>query len=181
MTKKLCCASLILLTGLFGWQNRVAAADDDQTLKLGPVTIVVPKDWTRKKLTSTIIAHEFAAPAAKDDKADGRFTVSSAGGSVEQNIDRWYGQFTQEDGGDTKKRGKTEKKRIAGHTVHFVEASGTYRDLRPSTSPQKDYRLLGAIIETDDGNIFLKFVGPKRTIGEHEKAFRKMAEELKTK
>ena len=176
---------LSLLAGLVCLVGSSAAAvgadEDKQTMKLGPVTIVAPKDWTYKKPAISFIAYEYTVPASKDDKADGRFTVSSAGGSVEQNIERWYGQFSQDDGGDTKKRAKTEKKTISGRPVHFVDVRGTYKDLRPGTSPQKNYRLLAAIVETDDGNLFLKLVGPERTIADHEKAFRKMDEEMKSK
>src|SRR6476660_5426391 len=113
--------------GLFlslGWTS----ADDKQTMKLGPVTMVAPKDWTAKDPAVRIITYEFAAPRAKDDKEDGRFLVMSAGGTVEANIDRWYGQFTQDDGGDTKKRSKVEKKKVAGQVVHLVDISGTYKD-----------------------------------------------------
>ncbi len=49
-----------------------------------------------------IVEHEFAIPAAEGDKADGRFTIMAAGGSVDANIDRWYAQFSQPDGGSTK-------------------------------------------------------------------------------
>jgi hypothetical protein len=62
--------------------------------------------------------------------------------------------------------------------------AGTYKDQRGPFAPavnRKDYRMLAAIIETDEGNLFLKFYGPKRTIAEHEKAFRKMVEEMKGK
>src|ERR1700741_4129244 len=98
---------LSLLCGVWvlGWLP-VARSDDKQTMKLGPVTMVRPKDWKAKGPAVRIIPYEFATPAAKDDQQDGRFLVMSAGGTVEANIDRWYGQFTQEDGGDTKSRSK---------------------------------------------------------------------------
>src|SRR5438874_711504 len=86
----------------------LATADDKQTMKLGPVTMVAPKDWQAKDPAVRIITYEFAAPRAKEDKEDGRFLVMSAGGTVEANIERWYGQFTQDDGGETKKRSKVE-------------------------------------------------------------------------
>jgi hypothetical protein len=181
MLRRLLAGLVCILSAAGAAPGAFAADDDKQTMKLGPVTIVAPKEWTFKKPAVSFIAYEFTVPASKDDKTDGRFTASSAGGTVEQNITRWYDQFTQDDGGDTKKRAKTEKKTIAGQTVHFVDANGTYRDLRPGTSPQKGYRLLGAIIETDEGNIFLKLVGPQRTLGEHEKAFRRMVEDMRGK
>jgi hypothetical protein len=156
--------------------------DDRHTMELGKLKMTAPKDWNPKEPAVRIIAYEFAAPAAKEDKADGRMTVMSAGGSVEDNIERWYTQFTQEDGGDTKKRAKTEKIRVAGHTVHLVDISGTYKDQRGPMAPavsRKDYRMLAAIVETKEGNFFVKLYGPQRTIAQHEKAFREMIEGIK--
>jgi hypothetical protein len=153
---------------------------DRRKMELGALTVTAPKDWTPKEPAfKGLIMYEFAAPAAKEDKVDGRMTVSSAGGSVEDNIRRWQGQFKQEDGGDTKKRAKTEKLKVAGHTVHWVDLSGTYNDQRPGSRPAKDYRMLAAIIETKEANFFIKFYGPRRTISQHEKAFREMIEEAK--
>ena len=57
-------------------------------------------------------------------------TIMGAGGSVEANIDRWIGQFTQPDGSDTKKAAKIEQKKIGGQEVHLVDVAGTYKDQR---------------------------------------------------
>jgi hypothetical protein len=165
----------------------VATAEDKQTMTLGPVTVVAPKEWKLKEPASRIIAYEFAAPKVGDDKEDGRFlfwAAGAVGGTAQMNIDRWYGQFTQDDGSDTKKRGKVEKKSIASQTVHLVDISGTYKEPRgpmAQTVSRKDYRMLGAIIETPRSILFLKFYGPKRTIAENEKAFRQMIEEMKAR
>src|SRR5450432_3402808 len=51
---------------------------------------------------ATMVEHEFAIPASKGDSADGRLTVMAAGGGIDANIDRWYGQFTQPDGASTR-------------------------------------------------------------------------------
>ena len=163
-----------------------AAAEETlerRTLKMGKLSMVTPKDWVRKKPRVRIIAYEFAAPAAKGDKIDGRLTVMSAGGTIDANLDRWYGQFTQDDGGDTKKLAKLEKKKIAGQTVHLVNIAGTYKDQRgPFTKAvyRKKFRMLAAIVETKRGNLFIKFYGPKKTIAKHEKAFQQMIEKIKS-
>jgi hypothetical protein len=160
--------------------HRAVAAEDEaerRTMKLGKLTMVAPKDWVQKK--AVFVTYDFSAPAAKEDTVDGRMTVMSAGGSVDENISRWYSQFTQEDGGSTKKRAKTEKTKVAGYPAHVVDLSGTYTDLRKPGVEFKDYRMLAAIIETKEGNLFIKFVGPKRTVARHEKAFRQMLEDAK--
>lgn len=154
-------------------------------IQLGKFQITVPDDWQRQEPKSRIIAHEFAAPAAKGDEAAGRMTVMAAGGSVEDNIERWYGQFIQPDGSSTKQRSKVEKVEIAGQEVYLVDISGTYRDMPAPFAgggqvvDREDYRMLAAIIRTDEAQIFVKFYGPRATIGEHAKGFRQMIDSLR--
>ena len=66
--------------------------------------------------------------------------------------------------------------------VLLVGGEGTR--LRPITSrvpkpvapvvERPDYRMLAAVIPTDQGNYFIKFYGPKRTVGAQAAAFQKM-------
>lgn len=152
-------------------------------MRLGAgLTLTAPGDWLPRTPKVRIIEYEFAVPAAKGDKADGRVTVMTAGGSVEANIERWFGQFSQPDGSATRDTAKVEHKKIAGHKVHIVEIAGTYRDAPGPFAPpieRPGYRMLGAVIETDAGNYFLKFYGPDRTVAEHAKQFRDMLEGMK--
>ena len=160
------------------------AQDKGKTIELGKFKITAPATWKQEEPKSRILSHEFSAPAAEGDKVGGRMTVMSAGGSVEDNINRWYGQFTQPGGGSTKERAKVEKRTIANQEVHLVDLSGTYKDQAGPFAPAVDrpnYRMLAAIIVTEQANFFVKFYGPQRTIAEHEKAFRGMIETLSLK
>jgi len=109
-------------------------------------------------------------------------TVMGAGGSVEANLERWYSQFSQPDGGSTKEKSSTKKLRVANRDVTFVDITGTYRDapMGPFAGGQAidrpGYRMLAAIVEGEDGNYFLKFYGPATTLDAHAAAFQKMIE-----
>jgi hypothetical protein len=158
------------------------------TVADGKLAFTAPKGWTKKEPRSRIIEVEFEIPVAKGDENPGRFTVMGAGGDVQANIDRWYGQFEQPGGGDSKGKAKVEKLTVAGKTVHYVDLAGTYKDA-PSgpfaggkTIKRENYRMLAAIVETKEaGNYFLKFYGPKATVAENEKAFKGMLESLEVK
>jgi hypothetical protein len=153
----------------------------DKTIELGKFKVTAPAAWKKQQPKSTILSHEFLAPKAEGDRYDGRLTVMSAGGTVEANIERWYGQFKQPDGSNSKERAKVEKRTIAGQEVHVVDISGTYKDQAGPFAPaveREKYRMLAAIIVTEQGNFFLKFYGPQRTVAEHEKAFDGMVESL---
>lgn len=158
------------------------AAADDHAVALGDYQVQVSQDWERREPASRILSAEFATPPAEGDETAGRFTVSSAGGGVEANLDRWIGQFSQPDGKPTRERAKTEKKTVAGQEVHLLDVSGTYKDQpRGPMGPvvdREDYRMLAAIVVTDGGQFFLKLYGPRRTIAAQEQAFRRMIDSL---
>lgn len=173
-------ASSLAVLIVAGLSDGARAADDANVIDMGDLKITAPDTWVRKEPKVSIIAHEFAIPKSKDDQRDGRFTVMPAGGSVDANIDRWAGQFAQPDGTATKP--KVTKKEIAGHKVHLVDLSGTYKDQAGPFSPaveRPEYRMLAVVIESGDTNYFLKFYGPRHTVGENEAAFNKMVEGLK--
>ena len=118
-------AGLLLLAPL---SQRALADETPATINIagGKLQLKAPGAWNRKQPQTAIVEHEFAIPAAKGDKADGRLTIMAASGGVQANIDRWYGQFTQPDGGSTRERAKVTHSKIAGQDVHIVALSGTY-------------------------------------------------------
>lgn len=160
-----------------------SASDAGRTIVLGEkLALTAPEHWAPKPPAMQMIAYEFAVPPAEGDEESGRMTVMTAGGSVEANIERWIGQFSQPDGAETKDRAKVEKKTIGGQEVHLVDVAGTYQDARGPFAPavaRPDYRMLAAILPTPEGTYFLKFYGPKKTVGENQAAFEKMIEGMK--
>ncbi|MGD9647728.1 MAG: hypothetical protein AB7U73_18595 [Pirellulales bacterium] len=166
-------------------QLPATAADDDGTrdIVIGKYATKAPDDFTRQQPRSKIIAYEFSVAPSEGDEQGGRLTIMGAGGTIEQNLDRWYQQFSQPDGSSTRDRAKVEKKTVAGHDVHFVNITGTYDDKPAPFAAQgverPNYRMLGAILALPEGNVYFKFYGPRQTIADHQGAFKKMVEELK--
>ncbi len=190
-----------LLTAAFGLAivtaivpRAVSAADEKGDPKIdladGKILLTAPEGWVRKPPKVRFIDHEFAVPAAKGDTEDGRVTVMGAGGTVEANLDRWIGQFSQPDGSETKNLvpEAERKKTISGVEVHFVDLTGTYKDMPAPFAPnaaatmRKDYRMLAAVIVAPKlGNYFIKFYGPRQTVTAHAAEFRKMVDGLQVK
>ncbi len=176
-------------------QAESADVKSDRKIELGEegagrIVIVAPDSWVRKAPQNRIVEHEFAIPAAKGDTEDGRITVMGAGGTVEQNIDRWIGQFKQPDGSETKNQiTEAERKQaVAGIQVLKVDLSGTYHDAMRPFDPHSDavdrenYRMLAAVISTPkSGNYFIKFYGPSKTVADHADEFWKAIGALKAK
>ena len=146
------------------------------------LSLEAPAGFERVRPKSMMVETEFAIPSEGDAPA-GRMTVMGAGGTVQANVDRWAGQFTQPDGGDTKDKVSTKKLEIAGCQVTMVDITGTFLD-QPGgpfaggqTVQRPDYRMLAAIVATPEaGNYFLKFYGPAATVERHAAGFQKMLE-----
>lgn len=168
-------------------QATVAAGDTVFAIADGALSLEAPSGWQRVQPRSGIVETEFAIPsegAGPDGGplAPGRMTVMGAGGSVEANIERWFGQFAQPDGSSTRDKASTKKLRVAGRDVTIVDVSGTYKDspggpfAGGKTIDRPGYRMLAAIVEGPDGSYFLKFYGPAATVERHADGFRKMIE-----
>jgi hypothetical protein len=61
----------------------------------GKLSITAPAEWKKVQPKSRIIEYEFSTKSAEGDREAGRVTIMGAGGSVEDNITRWIGQFSQ--------------------------------------------------------------------------------------
>lgn len=170
-----------------GWPSaaraQAVAADGVFTIADGAYSFSAPQGWKRVQPKSRIVETEFQIPGAESAEP-GRMTVMGAGGSVEANIERWYGQFAQPDGSETKDHATTKRMKIAGCDVTIVDVAGTYKDMPGGpfaggqTVQRPDYRMLAAIVQTDGGNYFLKFYGPKETVAANAEGFVKMVEGL---
>ena len=188
--------SMLFVAGIIGGgaadritvaQPAVAAGEGVFTIADGGASLEAPATWKRVQPKSGMVETEFAIPS-EGKAADGgplppgRMTVMGAGGSVEANIERWCGQFSQPDGGSTKDKSSTKTLKVAGRDVTLVDIVGTYKDSPggPFAGGQAidrpEYRMLAAIVEGPDGNYFLKFYGPAATVEKHADGFRKMIE-----
>jgi hypothetical protein len=170
-------------------ENATAADEktDEHRIALGEgaIEVIFPENWQRKPPENRIVEFEFAVPASEGDKDPGRVTVMGAAGSIDDNIERWIGQFTQPDGADTHKVAKIKDAKVSGLDVHVVDISGTFKDSRgpfsriPAVERPK-YRMLATIISSNNkGNYFIKFTGGQQTVADNEKAFQKMIDSIK--
>ena len=181
-------ALVVALVALVAAPVQAWQAGDDAlayTIAEEGFSLAAPEGWKRVQPKSSIVETEFAIPSEGEGLQPGRMTVMGAGGSVQANVDRWYGQFAQPDGSDTKSKATAKKIKLAGCDVTIVDISGTYKDAPAGpfaggkAVDRPDYRMLAAIVETPDrGNYFLKFYGPGKTVAKHADGFRTMVEGL---
>lgn len=142
----------------------------DGEIAIDPLRLAVPKTWTQKPPRSTILLAEFSLPRAEGDPADGRLTVTRAGGSVADNIERWRKQFAPKP-----EKESQEKIEVHGVPVTLVDFSGTYLDQRGPFAPAVEspgFRMLGAIADVEGQLHFFKAYGPVKTMSARANEFR---------
>lgn len=102
------------------------------------------------------------APGSENGECGVFFFGTGQGGGVEENLQRWVGQF---EGASTPKK---SEKTISGMKAHLISVSGTYLSpsgpMMQSQGKKPGWSLSGVIIEAPDGNVFFKCVGPTATI-----------------
>ena len=152
----------------------------------GNLNFTTTGTWKSVKPKSRILEFEIQVPREENDNRDGRLTVMGAGGSIDANIARWEGQFSQADGSPTK--AKVTEETVENMKVTMVDISGVYVETMggPFSGGKKvenpEFRVLAAIIETpESGNYFVKLIGPKATIGANQEAFGEVIKGIKLK
>jgi hypothetical protein len=132
----------------------------------------VPKTWTDEGERTMRVA-SYAISSAQGDSEGGECGVfyfgSGQGGSIDDNIQRWVGQFERHDSP------VQSQKEIGDIKVTTVQIIGTYLapggPMMQSTGSKENYRLLGAIAEAPQGRVFFKLTGPAKTVAAAEPEF----------
>jgi hypothetical protein len=143
----------------------------------GGVSWTVPGAWKSGE-ARPMRAATYAVPAAKDVEG-GECAVfffgPGQGGSIDDNVRRWVGQF---EGG---KAAPSRKEKVNGVEVTRVEVDGTFQSGGMAGPPvaKPGFKLLGAIVEGKEGNVFFKFTGPAKTVEAARKDFEAMLKSLK--
>ncbi len=126
----------------------------------------------------------YLIPAAAGDSEGAECAVfMNIGGGVDANIKRWVGQFEQPDGGSSEAKASKKKETINGFAVTTIDLTGTFAGGgmamgQPSTK-KPGYRLLGAIVESPQGEVFFKMTGPGKTVAAAQGEFQSLLKSLK--
>ena len=136
----------------------------------GPVRWEAPEDWRPERRRNDMRYAQYAVGSGEATAEMVVFHFGEGGGGVEENLQRWSGQFS--DGPEPVR----DTREIAGMTVHLVDASGTYdadMAMIGGAGPIEDQRMIGAIAETASGRFFFRLLGDRQAVGAQEEAFEK--------
>jgi hypothetical protein len=154
------------------------AADAPAKFTVSEFVFTRPADWQWIEVNSVMRKAQLKiVDADKKDSAEVIFFFfgEGGGGLTKANIDRWLSQFEEP---RDKLNSKVEEVAIAQRKVTYVQAEGTYLSGMPggAKTPQPNTMLLGAIIESDQGNVFIRLTGPIKLAKASQPALRKMVE-----
>ncbi len=154
------------------------AADAPAKFSVGEFTFDRPADWQWVQSSSAMRKAQLKITDASNKEGVEVvffFFGEGGGGSTQANIDRWLSQFEEP---KDKLNSKTENETINGRKVTYVQGEGTYLSGMPGgpKTPQPNTLLMGAIVESTQGNVFIRATGPVKLTKASQATFRKMVE-----
>ena len=162
----------------------IAAALATGAETAGGIQWTAPTGW-KSQGARPMRAATYMVPATAGDKEDGECAVfyfgQGQGGAVQDNLDRWIGQFQQPDGKPSKAAAEIRKQTINGLPVTTISLPGTYlagAAMSMEKTPRPGYRLMGAIVEAPQGAVFFKFTGPAKTVNAGQAAFQSLLKSI---
>lgn len=155
-----------------------AQPDDPTVASFLGLTAPKPAEWELRPPQNQMVHTNYLVPGA-DGGNDAYITLfffgAGMGGPIQDNIDRWQGQFRAEDG--SRPEPDVSELDVDGMNVTFVELAGAYQGMGdPTHTPNQ--LLLAAIIDAPAGRLFLRFVGDEATIEHHRDAFMELVKGL---
>ena len=135
----------------------------------------VPAGWIEEERTSTMRVAQYRLPKAATDTEDASLVLyyfgQGQGGSATANVERWISQMKQAEGSSPKQ----ESLEVNGLKVTTVDVGGTYvAETAPGSGTfhnKPSYRLRAAVVETPNGNYYVKLVGPEKTVTQWNDSF----------
>ncbi len=160
------------------------AGFDPRSPRVGGLAFRAPGPFAYRPASAPMRAAEYVVPGPSP--AESAVLVvhhfPGMGGSVEANLARWLGQFTQPDGRDTREVARIERTTVNGLEVSRVDVTGTYTGMQPATGEPatalEGQRLVGAIVRGPEGPVFFKLVGPAPIVESALPAFEELVASL---
>ena len=161
------------------------APGEAKTDEAAGVGWTVPARWQVQPPRTMRVA-TYMVPKSEGDDEPGECAVfffgQGQGGSVELNLQRWRDQFETDSGGPPTPAQRQSS--INGIPVTTVSLAGTYLAsmgpmFQSGAVKKTGYKMLGAIIQAPEGNVFLKLTGPEQTVMSAEDEFQELLNSLK--
>lgn len=151
----------------------------------GELEFTLPDGWIEEAPTSSMRKAQFRLPGT--DGQDAELAIfAGIGGSAQQNVERWIGQFSSADGSPVKDQAKITNRQVNGLKITQVDVSGVFNSggmgpMGGSGEPKSNYRMLAAVVESPIGPWYLKLTGPEPTVSQWEDSFNQYLDSVQLK
>lgn len=156
------------------------STDDGRYARCAGLSFEKPVQWVWVKPSMRFRTLQYAVPGKNGQgAADLIFSVFAAGdgGPIDANIDRWVGQFSGVDGEPP--RFERSSGEVAGMRFTQTELEGNYAGMG-AAAPRPGWAQLGAIIQAPGRNIFIRLLGPAKTVLSNKGTFEKMIDSARS-
>lgn len=157
-----------------------------RTFKVAGLSFTVPYRWQSRPVENSNRAGQWHVPLPHDEDGEGaEVTVfyfgPGIGGSAKENVTAWNGLVLDPEGNPA--AAKVTTLASGGFKITVVSIFGTYQQtvtepgLPPVTKPK--FGLLGAVVETPQGNIYWQLTGPEALVTATLPLFNKIVASVK--
>ena len=148
--------------------DEVVSDQATRSRQLTGIRFDVPVDWNEQP-KSDFYEAKYLIPSEEGEMV---LTLTSMGGGIDANLQRWVGQFQQ----DPDERPRRETLRIDGAKSEWLDVRGTFRSrVGTSPGPHENWRLLGVAIPMKPRPFLLKLIGPRAAVSGFEAEFKTFA------
>ena len=150
-------------------------SNKNKLINIGDLRFVLPNSWEQENPSNSMRLAQFLLPG-KDKNA--RLVVFfGIGGTIRDNLQRWYKQFENENLEGDSNRPREWIENINNFDVNFTYLEGTYLKsnmrMNGPIEKMKDYALLAAIVSTPEGKYYFKTTGSVDILNEQKENFNK--------
>jgi hypothetical protein len=135
-----------------------------------------PPEWKEEETASRMRLMQFRLPRVDGDPNDAELVIyKNLGGSAQENVKRWKGQFLPPSGKSIDDVATVKEIKIGGDEATYVDVSGTYNP--PPFDPtykgerQPDFRMLAIHFKGPENLYHIKLIGPAKTVEHYKKGF----------
>ena len=148
--------------------DEVVSDQATRSRQLTGIRFDVPVDWNEQP-KSDFYEAKYLIPSEEGEMV---LTLTSMGGGIDANLQRWVGQFQQA----PDERPRRETLRIDGAKSEWLDVRGTFRSrVGTSPGPHENWRLLGVAIPMKPRPFLLKLIGPRAAVSGFEAEFKTFA------
>ncbi len=136
-----------------------------------------PATWIEHPPQSRMRAANYTVPGRDGSEAAHIVVFPFVGGSIDANIDRWQTQFEPDENGDMVEP-QISRFEAGGMAVTLVELAGSWMKMG-ATWFTPDQLFIMAIVESPQGNVFIRFAGQTATVEGARPEFVEMVRSLR--